>query len=142
MILFRMQPTQATRLYRRMEGSVHLQRAFDALHESEENGQGQNQNRYPKCVPLHSIPPVVPPLRYRARPRLVVHLLQYHQSIVPVAEALHLSLVGDEVATLNHFGVQPVPSDLDAVQLPELFVVLWEEQSEGSQRLGDEVWRE
>lgn len=38
---------------------MDLQGSFDALHQSKEDREKQNNNRYPECVPQDSISPII-----------------------------------------------------------------------------------
>lgn len=60
--------------YSRVIRLVDLQCTLDTLHHAKENRQKQHHNSYPERVPLHPVPPVVPPVRERRRPRLVESL--------------------------------------------------------------------
>lgn len=45
-----------------MESFIDLQRSFDALHQTKEDSQEQDDHRYPERVPLDPIASIIPPL--------------------------------------------------------------------------------
>lgn len=82
-----------TKLIRRCEGLVNLQCPLDSLNEAQDRGNNQHEYRDPKCVPLHAVAPVIPPLPQRFRGRVVVRLLEDDQAVPPVVETLDLSVL-------------------------------------------------
>lgn len=54
---------------------VNLKSSFDRLYEPKEDGESQNQHRYPERVPLHPITTIMPPLTKSAGSRLVKSFL-------------------------------------------------------------------
>lgn len=60
----------------------------DALYKPEEDGE---EHRYPYCVPLGCIPPVVPPLPERTRLRVIQCFFQSHEAISPVFVLINTS---------------------------------------------------
>jgi hypothetical protein len=82
-----------------MESFVCLKAPFNTLHQAKKDCQGQNQDSNPESVPLHAIPPVIPPLRERARMGLVKDLFQNDKTVVPERKVLYLAVARPQMAT-------------------------------------------
>lgn len=89
-----------------VEGSVHLHDACNALYEPKDQGQSEDQYCYPECIPLDSIPTVIPPLRKRSRCCLIEELLQHDQAVMPVEKFLNLAVVGLQMSARHQLGVK------------------------------------
>jgi hypothetical protein len=121
---------------------VHLQRPFDALYQPKKHSQDQHHDRHPESIPLHAIPPVIPPLRERPRPRLVKDLLQDDEAIAPEVEVLDLAVVGAELALLDDPAVE-VERRREALEpSSRVGVGLREEEGEGAEGFVDELFGE
>ncbi len=77
---------------------VDLQCAFDALDDTEKDGDDENQDGHPEVIPLHAVSPIVPPLGQRSRRSVVVGLLQDDQPVAPEVEAFNLPLLGLQIS--------------------------------------------
>ena len=66
-----------------MVSLINLQSALDALYHAEEYRQGQDQYGNPKCVPLHAIASIPPPLSKCVRSGFIEDLLEYDEAVVP-----------------------------------------------------------
>ena len=76
-----------------MIGLIRLHSSLDALHQSKEDRQKEDENRNPKSIPLIPVSTIVPPLAEHFRPALIERLLQYDQSIMPELIRLNLSII-------------------------------------------------
>lgn len=72
---------------------IYLHRSLNSLNDSKEYSDYEKRDRYPESIPPKTIPPIVPPLRQCRRARLIEHLLQYDQTIVPIVEMPKSELV-------------------------------------------------
>jgi hypothetical protein len=91
-----------------MIGLVHLQRPLDALHKAEEKRKEQDKNCNPKCIPLDSLPSVIPPLRHGVRFSGVEDLFQHDETVSPVIELLNLPVVRSESTASSHLWIETV----------------------------------
>ncbi|KAK6844334.1 hypothetical protein PG995_014444 [Apiospora arundinis] len=98
---------------------IHLKRTLHALHQAQEGSQDQDQDGYPKRVPLYPVTPVVPPLGDGPRRRIVVGLLQDHEPVPPIREVLDLPLLHLQVAAVRQSHVQHAAVGLPQSRLPE-----------------------
>jgi hypothetical protein len=85
---------------------VHLQRPFSTLHKSEENSKNKHDHSYPERIPLHTIPPIEPPLCQARRSGIVKSLFENHEPIMPEIELLELTIVESERAAFQQNFVQ------------------------------------
>jgi hypothetical protein len=67
----------------RMVSFINLQRPLNTLNNTKENRQAKNNRSNPERVPLHLSPSITPPLRNRARLRLIKDLFENDKAIVP-----------------------------------------------------------
>ncbi len=121
---------------------INLQRAFDTLNHSEEDGRGENQDGHPEGVPLDRVPAIIPPLPQPARAGLVEGLLQDDQSVVPEGKLLEPPVLSSQASSLGDALVQAVFGNLLQDPASRFFVVLREQERQSLESLTDEAIRE
>lgn len=89
-----------------MIGLVYLETSLDALDETKNNCEDQNQDSHPESVPLHAVAPVVPPLRKGPRGSVVVSLFEDHEPVSPEFELFYLARFGVQRAAFGQSAVQ------------------------------------
>jgi hypothetical protein len=88
------------------ECSIRLNASFDTLDQSKKECQEQYHDSNPKCIPLHTIPSVRPPLRQALWLRLVEHFLQNNKSITPEVKAINMPIDHSQRVALNSVSIQ------------------------------------
>lgn len=72
-----------------VDGIIRLDATLDRLDYATHDGQNQDENRDPEGKPLHSLPPIDPPLTQRTGLRLIEDLLQH---VKPSCQYLKFSI--------------------------------------------------
>lgn len=100
--------------------------------------QSQNQDSNPESVPLHAIPPVIPPLRERPGMGLVKDLLQNNKTVVPERKILYLAVACPQMATFYDPRIEFGRWRNRLNPFSGSCVRLWEEEGKRSEGLLDE----
>ncbi|ROV97861.1 hypothetical protein VSDG_04901 [Cytospora chrysosperma] len=124
------------------EEVINLQSSLDTLYQAKHDREDQNQDGDPERVPLHSIPPVIPPLRQGFRLSLVKDLLKRHQTVPPEPEPLDLPTVAPQLSTLDSPRVQLCRRGHLREPPPRLGIRRRQEQGKRLQRLGGDAVRQ
>ena len=85
---------------------IDLKGSLDALYQTKEYCQDQDQYSHPKGVPLNTVAPVIPPLGECAWPGVIENLFQDHQPVVPILEMLDLAIICSKISTLDNSWIQ------------------------------------
>lgn len=125
-----------------MESFVYLKRPLNTLHQAKKDRQSQNQDSNPESVPLHPVPPVVPPLRERSRMCLIKDLFQNDKAVVPERKVFDLAVARSQMTTFYHPRIQRGRRVNFLKPLLRSGVGLGEEEGKRSQGLLDEPVRE
>jgi hypothetical protein len=73
---------------------VHLHRSLNALNKPEKDGQTQDQNRDPECIPLDLVPPIIPKVFDGSWAWFIEPLFQNDEPIAPKLEILQAAGLG------------------------------------------------
>ena len=94
-------------LTQRFIRQVHLQPSLDRLNHPKHHSHDKDQYRDPKGIPLHPVPPVMPPLRQGSRLGLIKGLLQNNESVMPDGEIFDPTLTSLQGAAFRNVLFRP-----------------------------------
>lgn len=94
-------------------------------------------------IPLHPVPPVMPPLRQRLRLRFVKDLLHHDEALTPELKLVNLAIVRFQTAVLKDLLVEVIFFRQSLEPLSRVWIRRWYEQCQGPEGfVGESFWEQ